>query len=129
MSDAVRDPCGNEDCDKCNPLPRFKVSTERVQRLFYEREIKAKDEAEALRIYNEGTAWPTQYDDRYGEILEEHAPVITVEEPRDKRYTKMDCFHNLPSVLHVITSCDFVGDQGCSDEECPRCHPKHSGGL
>lgn len=39
---ADREPCGNDDCDRCYPLPRFKVSTERVQQLFHER-TKAVD--------------------------------------------------------------------------------------
>jgi hypothetical protein len=130
MSDAANGPCGNEECDKCNPLPRFKIVTERVQRLFYTREIKAKDEADALRIYNEGTEWPSSYDDHYGEIIERHDPVITVEPPREAEHIEMDCFHNLPrreefvkTALDSMTSCYFCGDSGCSDMECPRCHP------
>jgi hypothetical protein len=87
------DPCGNEDCDKCYPLPRFKISTERVQRLFYERTIKAANEAEALAIYAEGTAWPSSYDDRSGEVLEQKDPIVTIEEP----LTEIYCYHNLPS--------------------------------
>ena len=91
------DPCGNEDCDKCYPLPRFKITTERVQRLFYERTIKAASEAEALAIYAEGTAWPSSYDDRSGEVLEQKDPVVTIEEPRSERLMESYCYHNLPS--------------------------------
>ena len=93
----IKPPCGNEDCDACYPLPRFKISTERVQRLFYERTIKAKDEIEALRIYEEGTAWPSSYDDRYGEILEQKAPSVEIVLPRGERDTGIVCYHNLPS--------------------------------
>lgn len=74
------DPCGNEDCDKCYPLSRFKVSIERVQRIFYERTVKAATAEEALAIVNEGTAWPSSYDDRGGEVLEQHDPVISLVE-------------------------------------------------
>ncbi len=55
MAEPVRDPCGNDDCDLCDPRPVFKISTERVQRLFYERKIKAATEAEALAIYAAGS--------------------------------------------------------------------------
>ena len=90
----VKKPCGNEDCDKCYPLPRFKISTERVQRLFYEREIKAATEEEALRIYHEGTAWPSQYDDRYDAVLEKKAPVVT--RLVSHRDDQNGCFHDIP---------------------------------
>jgi hypothetical protein len=126
----VNEPCANEDCDKCYPLPRFKISTERVQRIRYERKIKAKDEAEAIRIYNEGTQWPSSYDDRYGEILEQHEPVVTVvpplDEPMRSRILEEHCYHNLPRTLPSLTSCDFVGDLGCSDPDCAQCFPKRS---
>lgn len=68
--------CSNEECDLCHPAKRFKISTERVQRIWHEREIKAATLEDAMRIYNEGTAWPSSYDDRHGEILEEHDPVV-----------------------------------------------------
>jgi hypothetical protein len=77
----TQEPCGNENCDSCYPTPRFKVSIERVQRIFYERTIKAKDAEEALHIVEQGTAWPTSYDDRGDEILEIKEPVVTVEDP------------------------------------------------
>lgn len=108
MSDDQREPCGNGDCDRCYPLPRFKISTERVQRLFYERTIKAATPEEALRIYNEGTAWPSSYDDRHGEVLEEHEPVIIVEEPRGHWYVEYSCFHNLPATPLPELSDDFL---------------------
>lgn len=137
---STREPCGNEDCDKCYPLPRFKISTERVQRLFYERTIKAATPEEALRIYNEGTAWPSSYDDRDGEVLEEKGPIIWVvppdtNDPTRAQWLELNCWHNLQTraetaaflakgVETSLASCDFVGDSGCSDENCLRCHPK-----
>ena len=69
------DPCSNEDCDKCHPLPRWTISTETVERRVHERNIKAATLEEAMRIYNEGTAWPSDYDTRTTEILEEKEPV------------------------------------------------------
>lgn len=96
-----REPCDNEECDVCYPIPRWKISTERVQRLFYERKIKAATEAEALAIYNDGTAWPSSYDDRHAEILEQHAPIVTrvppLDEPLRSRLRHAFCYHNLPS--------------------------------
>lgn len=85
-------PCGNEECDKCNPLPRFKISTERLQWITHERKIKAVDEIDAMRIYNQGTAWPSSYDDHDGELLEERAPVVERLPPRDHKW---DCWHRL----------------------------------
>lgn len=138
-SAATREPCGNEDCDKCYPLPRFKISTERVQRLFYERTIKAATAEEALRTYNEGTAWPSSYDDRGGEVLERKEPVVSVVQSDkgdkfDAWWLEQNCWHNLRTeeteaflakgVETSLASCDFVGDLGCSDTDCPRCHPK-----
>lgn len=86
------EPCGNEDCDKCYPIPRFVVSTERVARLRHERTIKATSVEEALRIYREGTAWPSSYDDRELAVLEESATVVAIAEPR--RYDADEfCYH------------------------------------
>lgn len=101
-----KEPCGNEECDLCNPLPRYKVSTERVQRLFHERTIKAATPEDALRIYNEGTAWPSSYDDRSGEILEKHPTVVALEEPLEEplrsQINESRCYHNLPSVTEFM---------------------------
>lgn len=109
IADASRAPCGNEDCDKCDPRPRFTIVTERVQRLFHTRTIKAATQEEALRIYDEGTAWPSSYDDRPGEILEEHAPIITVAEPRNERVDDFLCWHNLPHMEF-----ERAGDDACA---------------
>lgn len=77
----LHEPCEPEGalfryCDVCNPIPRFEVIEERVQRLFYERTIKATTEAEALAIFAQGTAWPSSYDERGGEVLERHEPSV-----------------------------------------------------
>jgi hypothetical protein len=102
----AKEPCGNEDCDKCYPLPRFKITTERVQRLVHTRMIKAADEAEALRIYREGTAWPSSYDDRDGEVLKRYPTMVTiVDEPRSPRVIEMLCYHNLPSATEFVAAC------------------------
>lgn len=69
-------PCDNEDCDKCHPLPRWRISEHRIQHITYEREIKAATREEALAIFNAGTAWPSSYDDRYGEIVQQDAAVV-----------------------------------------------------
>lgn len=75
MSDLpAREPCENEDCDLCNPLPRWKISTVTVRRIRHEREIKAATLEEAMKVYVEGTAWPATYDEVTLEVLEISAP-------------------------------------------------------
>jgi hypothetical protein len=91
----MREPCGNEDCDRCYPQPRWKVSTETVRRIVHQRTIKAATQEEALAIYNEGTAWPSSYDEDTVEVLEEKPTVATVIEPDEfqRRYYWDQCWH------------------------------------
>lgn len=89
----VKEPCGNEDCDVCYPIPRWTVRTKRLQWVTHQRMVKATSKEEALRIVEEGTAWLSSYDDRPGEIVEQHDPVVTPAE--DKAYDC--CYHNLGS--------------------------------
>lgn len=63
-------PCNNEDCDICHPLPRFKISTTTLEWRTHSRDIKAASLEEALRIYNDGTAWPSDYDTRTVSVVE-----------------------------------------------------------
>lgn len=91
------EPCGNEDCDKCNPIPRFIVSTERVARLKHSRDIKAVTPEEARRIYDEGTAWPSSYDDRELAVLEQGDTVVELAEPREAWLVERLCYHRLPA--------------------------------
>jgi hypothetical protein len=97
MSDDQDVLCGNEDCDRCHPLPRFKIGVERVQRVVYERTIKAATEAEARAIFDRGTAWPESYDERLVETIEEKPPVVTIVPPDDDRMIESTCWNNLPS--------------------------------
>lgn len=92
----MSDPCGNEDCDKCYPIPRYVVATERVSRLRHVRTIKAATPEEARRIYDEGTAWPSSYEDDELAVLERGDPIVTVAEPRGDRHVEIVCYHNLP---------------------------------
>jgi hypothetical protein len=103
MTDEPTEPCGNDDCDKCNPKPRWRISAHRVQHITYEREIKAATAEEAMKIFEEGTAWPTSYDDHYGKIVQQDAPVITqVTDERKLTYYREDCcYHDLPSKLEA----------------------------
>lgn len=91
------DPCGNEDCDLCYPLPRFTVSTESVQRLLHRREIKAKDPEAALAIYAQGTAWPASYDESLLEVISEQPPKVELFErdPRSTLTPGWNCWHKL----------------------------------
>lgn len=101
----MAEPCGNDECDKCDPKPRWRISAHRIQHITYEREIKAATLEEALAIFEGGTAWPTSYDDRYGEIIQQDDPVvtqITAETGNNDKslltyYREECCFHDLPS--------------------------------
>lgn len=104
-------PCGNADCDKCDPRPRWRITKHRVQHITYEREIKAATEAEALEVFAQGTAWPTSYDDQYGEIVQQDAPMVVRitgeggddQSDVDKRklayYREECCYHDVPPRL------------------------------
>jgi hypothetical protein len=93
----MNDPCGNKDCDKCYPIPRFIVSTERVSRRRHARTIKAATPEEARRLYDEGTAWPSSYDDDELAVLERGDTIVTAAESRDDLDIESVCYHNLPS--------------------------------
>jgi len=88
-------PCRNEDCDACYPIPHWRVSEHRVQHLTHTREIKAVTPEEALAIYNQGTAWPSSYDDRHGKIIQ--LDPIVVEKIEDEGILPADwqCYHKL----------------------------------
>ena len=104
-------PCGNDDCDRCDPRPRWRITEHRVQHITYEREIKAATADEALTIFRQGTAWPTSYDDRYGEIVQQDEPTVAPitglgdddQSDIDRRKLKMHredcCYHDLPTNL------------------------------
>lgn len=88
-------PCENENCDACYPIPHWRVSEHRVQHVTHTREIKAATSEEALAIYNQGTAWPSSYDDRHGKIIQ--LDPIVVEKIEDERILPADwqCWHKL----------------------------------
>lgn len=77
MADEKQKPCENPDCDACHPAPRWKVATTTVRRIVHERALKAATAEEVLREYEEGTAWPSSYDERTVEVLEQGTPVVT----------------------------------------------------
>jgi hypothetical protein len=58
------------------------------------REIKAATAEEAMQIFEEGTAWPSQYDDNYGAVVQLEAPV-TEKLPPDEYHLTECCFHNI----------------------------------
>lgn len=91
MSDEPKK-CSNDDCDACHPLPRWKVTRITVRRIAHEREIKAATPEEALAIYDEGTAWPSSYDEHTLETLERHEP--TAEQITDERHLAFCREHN-----------------------------------
>lgn len=90
-------PCGNEaSCDKCYPLPRWKISEHRIQHITYTREIKAATLEEAMRLFEAGTAWPTSYDDHYGEIVQQDEAVAE-QLPPSAYHLEYCCYHDLKS--------------------------------
>jgi hypothetical protein len=103
VAEPPTEPCGNDDCDKCDRKPRWRIAAHRVQHITYEREIKADTAEEALAIFESGTAWPTSYDDRYGEIIQQDEPVISRITDKDNfsdanmlaYYREKCCYHDL----------------------------------
>lgn len=79
------EPCGNDDCDKCDRRPRWKVSQPRVQRLTHERTIKAVSEEEALRVYDAGL-W--RFFAPCREFLFRHVPKIFSQRSAEYFWTK-----------------------------------------
>ena len=100
--DRQQKPCGNADCDKCVPKPRWRIAQHRIQHITYAREIKAATAEEALKIFDGGTAWPSSYDDRYGEIVQQDEPMIEQITGGDLAYYREECcFHDLPAKLEA----------------------------
>lgn len=93
-------PCGNKDCDKCDPRPRWRAYRHRIQHLTYTREIKAASAEEALSIFEAGTAWPSQYDDEYGKIEQLDEPVVE-QLPPDEYHLTDCCYHDLTDLPTV----------------------------
>jgi hypothetical protein len=108
--DSKSGPCGNEDCDKCDPRPRWKISRHRLQHLTYTREIKAATAEEAMQIFEEGTAWPSQYDDNYGAVVQLDVPV-TEKLPPDEYHLTECCYHNLSTDSIPVSGPDTSGDE------------------
>jgi hypothetical protein len=103
-------PCGNEDCDKCDPRPRWKISRHRLQHLTYTREIKAVTAEAAMQIFEEGTEWPSQYDDNYGAVVQLDAPV-TEKLPPDEYHLTECCYHDLSADSLSMSGPDTLGDE------------------
>ena len=94
---APEEPCGNEDeCDRCYPLPRWKIRKHRIQHITYTREIKAATQEEAMRLFEEGTPWPTSYDDDYGEIIQQDE-AMAEQLPPSEYHLEDCCYHDLDS--------------------------------
>lgn len=50
-------------CPSCGTLRLFEVKQPRVIRAIYSRQIWARSESEALALAEQGTAWPSSYDE------------------------------------------------------------------
>ena len=98
IDETKTEPCGNEEeCDRCYPLPHWKISKHRIQHITYERTIKAATQEEALRIFEAGTAWPSSYDDRGGKIIQQDDPIVE-QQPPSRYHQEECCWHDLPSM-------------------------------
>jgi hypothetical protein len=92
------EPCGNEDCDKCDPRPRWICEQHRIQHITYTREIKAATAEEAMEIFEAGTQWPSSYDDRQGEVVQLDPTTVKpleMDEGRRRHYLEDCCFHSI----------------------------------
>lgn len=94
------EPCLNEECDRCYPQTRFVVRTDSIRRTRHERVIKAATAEEALAIYNEGTEWPSSYDEQTIEIVEDPPQVLThvdayPHHEEQRRHWLEDCCYRL----------------------------------
>jgi hypothetical protein len=128
MASDPAQPCGNDDCDKCDPRPRWRITEHRVQHVTYEREIKAATPEEAMQIFEAGTAWPSSYDDRYGAIVQQDPAVIArITGEGDDHQSDIDkrklayhreecCYHDLPAKLEAA-GLGHLNQPGSSGEE------------
>jgi hypothetical protein len=99
---AQKEPCGNTECDKCYPTPRWKVSQHRIQHITYEREIKAATAEEAVEIFERGTAWPSLYDERGGEVIQRDE-IKAESMPSDEFHPTNACWYELFGALSETT--------------------------
>lgn len=59
----------------------FKVTIPRRKVVRYEREVWAVDEAHAVAIVNEGTAWPQSYDEVVDEVVDGEPSTTEITDP------------------------------------------------
>lgn len=91
-------PCGNEECDKCYPLPRWKVSQHRIEHVTHVREIKAASQKEALAMFARGSGPGAYLNDRSGEIVQLDEPIVERNTDPDslRFHATWHCYHRLP---------------------------------
>lgn len=97
------EPCGNEECDTCYPIPRWKISEHRIQHITYTREIKAATAEEAMVIFRSGTEHPSSYDDVYGKVVQQDEAVAE-QMPPDDFHLHTICYHNLLALVATDSS-------------------------
>lgn len=68
----------------------FRVSIPRRKVVTYERLVWAADEAGAIALVNEGTAWPQSYDESATEVIDEDPVVIEITDPEMLELWKTD---------------------------------------
>lgn len=91
----VRDPCGNEDCDLCYPLPRWKARRVIILRQTHFGEVKAATVEEARRVAAD-RAWKTSCSQ---EVVECQSPLI---EPLDSESLNWHAEHDAEWCLHAV---------------------------
>jgi hypothetical protein len=63
-----------------------------------------------MQIFEEGTAWPSQYDDNYGAVVQLDVPV-TEKLPPDEYHLTECCYHNLSTDSIPVSGPDTSGDE------------------
>lgn len=68
----MKDPCGNDECDKCYPQQRYVLRQDSVRRVRYQVIVKAESPEAALAMLADGScqgAEPTSYNEHDLEVL------------------------------------------------------------
>lgn len=111
-ADPPDESCGNDRCDRCYPLPTYRVSESRVERVTYRRDIKAATRDAAVAVFEAGTEWPASYDETSGEVFQRD-PVEVVKTPPDPTDSQDNCWHKLAGLMAEFTgrARDGAGDE------------------
>lgn len=112
------EPCGNDECDRCDPRPRFVLRQDSVRHVRYEVVVKAASAEEALAMFADGTcqgAEPTSYNEHDLQVISTTpALALTHEEAypdrdhdRQLRYWREECcYHDVREATRMPDNLD-----------------------